>query len=337
MISKILKSIKIFNLSLNNKNILTEAASGNYLVTPIIAALAGAKVTAVVKNTKYGTVREVKNQIFKLANKLNIKKNIRVVSKKEKIDFSQFDVVTNTGHVRPINKKMIRKLKKNCVIPLMWETWEYREQDIDLEACFKRGIKVYGTNEADSRLKTFEYIGYTTLSLLLQNKYSPFSAKVLILGCNKFSKPILKILRQNNYSCTHISKFNGVSPDVNKYDVIIISEHSRNNLLIGSKGFIKPKKLKPENYIIHICGNVDFKDVKCKAIPKQPAKYGYMSYTADYIDNKAVIDLHTAGLKVAEGMIKGNEMNLNKKKFKKYMIENYPAMPFKKKILVVKR
>jgi hypothetical protein len=331
MINKILKSIKIFNLSLNNKNILTEAASGNYVVTPIIAALAGAKVTAVVKSTKYGTAREIKSQIFKLANKLNIKKNIRVVTKKEKIDFSHFDVVTNTGHVRPINKKMIRKLKKNCVIPLMWETWEYRKQDIDLDACLKRGIKVYGTNEADFRLRTFEYTGFTTLSLLLQNKYSPFSTKVLILGDNKFSKPVLKILRLNNYSCTHISKFNGVSPDINKYDVIIVSEHSRNNLLIGSKGFIKPNKIKPENYIIHICGNVDFKKVKCKVTPKQPAKFGYMSYTADYIDNKAVIDLHTAGLKVAEGMIKGNEMSLNKKKFKKYMIKNYPAMPFAKK------
>ena len=56
-----------------------------------------------------------------------------------------------------------------------------------------------------------------------------------------------------------------------------------------------------------------------------------MSYTADYTDSQAVIDLHTAGLKVAQGMMKANEMNLNKKKFRKYMIENYPAMSFENK------
>ena len=67
MIKKILKSIKKFKLSLKNKNILTEAANGNYVVTPIIAALAGAKVTALAKNTRYGKTTDAKNQIFKIS------------------------------------------------------------------------------------------------------------------------------------------------------------------------------------------------------------------------------------------------------------------------------
>ena len=83
MINKILKSIKKFKLSLKNKNILTEAANGNYVVTPIIAALAGAKVTAVAKNTKYGTAKNATKQILKLAKQLNIKKNLKIVIKKK--------------------------------------------------------------------------------------------------------------------------------------------------------------------------------------------------------------------------------------------------------------
>ena len=51
-----------------------------------------------------------------------------------------------------------------------------------------------------------------------------------------------------------------------------------------------------------------------------------MSFTADYIDSKAIIDLHTAGLKVAEGMLKANEMNLHRIEYKNFMESNYPAL-----------
>ena len=74
MINKIHKSIKKFNLSLKDKNVLTEAASGNYVVTPIIAALTGAKVTAIVKNSKFGTIKKIKSQILNYTQKLNLKK-----------------------------------------------------------------------------------------------------------------------------------------------------------------------------------------------------------------------------------------------------------------------
>ncbi len=330
MINKILKSIKKFKLSLKNKNVLTEAANGNYVVTPIIAALAGANVTAIAKNTKYGTVKNTTKQILQLANQLNIKKNLKIVIKKKSLDFSKFDIVTNTGHVRPINKKMIKKLKKNCVIPLMWETWEYRKKDIDLEACVDKGIKVYGTNEDDNRLKTFNYIGITVLYLLLESKCTHVSSKILVLGSQKFCKPIINILKKNNYSFTYLSKYNGPISNLSKYNVIIISEHMKDDLLIGHSGFIKPKMIKPNTLILHICGNVNFKGLKCRTKPNKPAKFGYMSYTTDYIDNQSVIDLHTAGLKVAEGMIKANNMNLSKKEFREYMLKNYPAMSFKK-------
>ena len=330
MIKKILKSIKKFKLSLKNKNILTEAANGNYVVTPIIAALAGAKVTALAKNTRYGKTTDAKNQIFKIANKLNIKKNIKILKKKNKIDYAKFDIITNTGHVRPINKKIIKQLKKTCVIPLMWETWEYRKEDIDLDACVDRGIKVYGTNEDDIKLKTFNYLGSLALYFLLENKKVPKLSRILILGSKKFSEPIFRVLKKNSYKCQYISNYNVPEPDLSKFDAIIISEHVKDDLLVGPSGFIKSKSIESDNFIIHICGNVNFKGIKCKTKPKKPAKFGFMSYTCDYIDIQAVIDLHTAGLKVAQGMIKANNMNLKKKDFREYMIKNYPAMSFEK-------
>jgi hypothetical protein len=331
MVKKILHAINKFDLSLKNKVVLTEAASGNYVVTSVIAALAGAKVVAIAKESKYATVNEIRRQTFQLAKKFKIQGSIKIVENEE-IDLSQFDIVTNTGHVRPIDQCMVKRLKKTCVIPLMWETWEYRKEDLDLDACMNRGIKVYGTNESDARLRTLEYIGYTVLYLLLDRKYSPFSVNILLLGCSNFSDPIIKVLIQNNYTYTHLSEYDSAPPELDDFDVIVIAEHSKSDLLVGNNGFIHPEQLEPEKYVIHICGNVQFDALQCRTTPEHPASFGYMSYTTDYIDNQSVVDLHTAGLKVAEGMLKANDMHLDKDRYKIYMEKNYPAMSFRKKI-----
>jgi hypothetical protein len=42
----------------------------------------------------------------------------------------------------------------------------------------------------------------------------------------------------------------------------------------------------------------------------------------------AVIDLHTAGLKVAEGMLSANSAGLKGEEYKLFMEKNYPALGF---------
>lgn len=331
LVNKIKYSINKFNLNLNNKIILTEAATGNYVVTPIISALSGAKkVYAYTKNSKYGSIEDVKNQTLKLAKLCNIKNKIEIITDLNNINLKKVDILTNNGFLRPINRKIIKNLNSNCVIPLMWETWEFRDSDLDLEACIKKNIKVYGTNEDDSRLKTKEYIGYMVLKFLLDFKHTPISSNVLILGCDYFNLYIEKVLKQNSYNYTIINNYKN-KIDISKYDVIVLAEHYKKDLLIGSNGFIKTKKISKNIDVIHICGNVDFSDANFRYIPKKPAKFGFMSYTADYMGSQVVVDLHTAGLKVAEGMLKANKMNLKKLNYKNFMEDNYPAMSFNHK------
>lgn len=330
MINKIKNSIDKFNLDLSNKTILTEAASGNYVITPIVAALAGAKVIALTRNSKYATVEEVKLEVFELAKKLNVHNSIEIVTKNDDIPFGELDVVTNTGFVRPIDKTLLNLLTKNCVIPLMWEPWEFRSEDLDLEYCYKKGIKVYGTNESDSRLQTMKYIGFTVLNFLLNNKMTPFSTKILILGNKEFTNPVIKILSTLNYKYTCYNDYEHIS-DINSYQAIILLENENNIKLVGENGFISKNDLKNEQYIIHICGNVDFNGLSCQVNTSTPANFGYMSFTTDYIDSQAVIDLHTAGLKVSEGMLKANKLGLKNIDYKVFMESNYPALAFKNK------
>lgn len=326
---KIQLSLDKFALNLHGKNVLTEAATGNYVVTPIIAAAAGANVFAITQNSKFGTISEVEKQTNELAELLGVSNNIQIISSIDEIDLSLVDVVTNTGFVRPINERFIKGLSNRCVIPLMWEPWEFRGKDIDLSACQKKGIKVYGTNESDPRLETFSYIGLTTLYFLLKHKMTPKNVKVLLLADSVFGKAINTRLTLNGYDVLWLENYEE-KLHKNDFDVIIFAEHKNPSLLIGNEGFIDRDTLKTDTLLVHISGNVDFTGVECKKTSPNPAPFGYMSYTADFIDNMAVVDLHTAGLKVAEGMLKANDLGLDKKEYKIFMEENYPALAFSK-------
>ena len=329
MVEKIKKAVDKFILDLNNKTVLTEAASGNYVVTPVLAALAGANVLAITRDSNYASKEKVFQETYQLAEKLGVEQKIQIFFDKNDIMYGNIDIVTNTGFVRPIDKQMIDKLSAKCVIPLMWEPWEFRSDELDLEYCVAKGIKVYGTNEQDSRLQTMKYIGFTVLYFLLDNKMSSFSAIVLIIGNKSFAKAINSVLVKNDYSCDIITDYNDVV-NLEKYQAIVIAEHIKDKLIIGSDkdAFIKTSNLRKNQYVIHICGNIDIRNIPCKTNTSNPSKHGYMSFTADFIDSQAVIDLHAAGLKVAEGMMRANGLSLKHKDYKEYLEKNYPTKAF---------
>lgn len=327
--NKIIKAIKKFDLNLSNQIVLTEAATGNYVVTPIIAAVAGAKkVYAYTKNSRYGTVDEVINQSLFIANICHVHDRIEFITDLNQIDLSQINILTNTGFLRPISKELIDYLSTECVIPLMWETWEFRLQDLDLEACRDKKIKVYGTNENDYRLRTKEYIGYMCLHFLLTYKHTPITSTILVIGCHYFTDYITTVLSNNHYTFNVINEYNNPI-NTSEYDAIIIAEHHNDRLLVGNEtAFIPIDQIPLSTNVIHICGNVDFSNASFSFIPSEPSPFGYMSFTADYMGNQVVIDLHTAGLKVAEGMLVANSLDFSQTAYKDFMENNYPAMAF---------
>ena len=329
MKQKITSAINKFELNLGGKTVLTEAATGNYVVTPIIAALAGANVYAYTRNSKYGTVTEVKNQTLKLANELSISNNITIIDNLELAPLSEINIVTNTGFIRPINNSLIDKLNPNCVIPLMWEPWEFRPQEIDIDACIKKGIKIYGTNESDPRLKTMDYLGFIVLYWLLEKKISPFSGNILIVGTKNFTGPIYNTLSKLSYRVIAQNDYNE-SININEVNCIIVAEYKSDRMIIGGPGAYIQKNEVEDQLIIHISGNIDLTGYS-NCVPNSPKPYPYMSFTTDFIDNRAVVDLHTAGLKVAEGMLAANKRNLLGMDYKEFMESNYPALAFNDK------
>lgn len=322
-------SINKFDLNLSKKIVLTEAASGNYMCTPLIAAMAGANVYAIGRDSKYGAFKEVVSEITNFAKSLGVYQNINFVQSLDEVKMDSLDIVTNTGFVRPIDNDFIIKLNKNCVITLVYEPWEIRDEDVDIKSCISNGIKVFGTDESDSLLQTMRYLGYIVLHFLLVEKKTPFRTKILLIGSEKFNISIHNVLNSLKFECESVLTQDAeIIHDITEYDVIVCTEMVLDTLIIGSKNaMIDSSNLKENQLIIHIAGNVDVQNMSAKIYPENPAPARYMSYKTDFIDPLAVVDLHCAALKVGEGMLIASKLNLDLKDFNKFMSDNYPALP----------
>ena len=119
LIDKLFKRVEALGLDLKGKTVLTEAASGAYVVTPVLAALAGAKVYAFTRTTRYGTVEEIFANTKKLIDDCTSRKlDITLIDKITPEIIAQADIITNSGHLRPLNEEKLQYAKDNVVIPL---------------------------------------------------------------------------------------------------------------------------------------------------------------------------------------------------------------------------
>jgi len=333
---KILKeAIEKWNLNLSNLTILTEAASGNYIFTPIIAAMAGGMVYALTKDSIYSTAKEVKKETLFLAKKFNVSKNIKILENylPEKI-ISEVDIITNLGFLRPIGKKIISRLKKTAAISLMWETWEFREKDLDLRLCWQRDISVLGTDESHPRLRTLDYLNKLIFKKISEIGIKKISGlKIVVLAENGFGSYIAKGFK--NRGAKVFRKINNIK----ETRIFIIAFHEDSKIVIGKEGILtatKLKKLAPNTLIVQISGSgiisrKDLDRVGIPYIPKKTVKPHFMSWTLNDLGFLPLVELHTAGLRVGEVLTRARIKGLSRKEAEDEALKKSPAQDFSKK------
>ena len=336
-------AIDTYNLDLSGLTVFTEAASGNYVVTPLIAALAGSdRVFAITRDSRYGKAADVRKFTLELAQRWGVGDRIEVVSDKIPSILSQVDIVTNLGFVRPIDKSMIAHLKPTAVLPLMWETWEFRDADLDLAECRRKGILVLGTNEREAGLDLFTYVGYLAVKLAFELEIEIYRSKVVVVGSGVFGESSVKAFDKLEADVKYIDLSTGDSLDTKSAkstlydaDLTVLVEHHSPVCLIGNEGQITVDELlalSPCMSLVHIAGNINREEIDRAAvpcIPQQSAAPGYMSLTTAYLGPKPVITLHTAGLKVGEAMARARLANLNPMEAEKKVLRDLPlAMGF---------
>jgi len=343
------KAIKKFSLNLEGLTVFTEAATGNYLYTPIIAAMAGAEwVFAVTADSNYGKKEEVREQTLKEAAELGIDNNITILFEKEAGSLSKSDIITNSGFMRPITGEMVSYMKPTAVIPLMWETWEFRPEELDLAACREKGVLVMGTNEHHPSLDLFRSIGFKICKLLFDAGFSVYSDKLLLIASGDYGISIADFFINNGVSFDRVV-FDGevsqhhkafvrsrerVIHNLSEYDALIIAELYHNVDILSGCGFIPTGLLKETNplvQIIYVCGSVSRDDIlreELELYPPNTRPFGHITASADYLGWKPVLELNTAGLKVGEVMAKCRLGGMSLEDTVKYALQNSPADAF---------
>ena len=336
-------AIDTYDLDLSGLTVFTEAASGNYVITPLIAALAGSnRVFAITRDSKYGKAVDVQNFTLELAKRWGVVDRIEVLFDKIPSILAQVDIVTNLGFVRPIDKDMIARLKPTAVLPLMWETWEFREADLDLSECRRRGIMVLGTNERELGLDLFTYVGYLAVKLAFELEIEIYRSKVVVVGSNPFGESSVKAFNKLEADVKYIDlsvegslETESAKSTFHDADLVVLVEHHSPVCLIGSEGQITVDELlalSPHLSIVHIAGNINREEIDDAAIPCLPQKSaapGYMSVATDYLGPKPVIVLHAAGLKVGEAMARTRLAGFDPIEAEKKVLRNLPlAMGF---------
>jgi hypothetical protein len=290
-------------LDLRGAAVFTEAASGAYAVTPVLAALVGADpVYALTRTTRYGTAEEVATLTEALAQVAGVSSAIRVVTEKRKEWIAQADIVTNSGHVRPIDAEMIGWMKPTAVVPLMYEAWEFRPGDVDLEACRSRGVRVAGTNERHPAIDVFSYLGVMAVKLLLDAGVAVYQSRVVVACDNDFAPFIRDGLVRAGATVEVIPRLD--EPTGSKTpDAVLIALTPRAEVVIGAADAARIAERWPGAVVAQYWADIDRPALEACGIacwPEREPARGHMAILPSAVGPEPIVRLQAGGLKVGE-------------------------------------
>jgi hypothetical protein len=295
-------------LNLSDRVVLTEAATGPYAVTPVIAAMAGASsVYAVAKTGRYGSRTDAIRQTEILADQGGVGGRIGFAAQATHRMLGEADIITNSGHLRPLDAEKIARMKPSAVIALMYEAWEFRSGDLDLKACRKRGIRVMAVNERHPAVDVFGFLGVMALKQLLDAGISVYKSRILLLSDNDFAPFIMKTLKQAGASVDLRSEWNGAAGAGVVYDAVLLAMRPRRRLNLTAPDIRRIGSRWPGAVLVQFYGDMDRSACREGFVgiwPPEDPKRGHMGILPSDIGPEAVIRLQTGGLKAAEAAFK---------------------------------
>lgn len=295
-------ALERLDLKLAGYTVFTEAATGAYAVTPVLAASAGARVFALVNTTRYSSAEEIQEATHSLAQATGVAHRIQFVYEKTPEFLGQADMVTNSGSVRPIDKTMVSSLKPTCVVPLMYEAWEYRSSDVDLKACRSRKIQVAGTNERHPAVDVFSFLGPLAVHELHDAGIAVYGCHILLLCDNDFAPFIAAGLKGCGAEVTIARKLTAHELTSPCDAVLVALKPSRGPVLTTADAQLLARQA-PGVIVVQYWGDVDrqaLADARIPVWPPKPPSAGHMAVLLSAIGPEPIVRLQAAGLKVGE-------------------------------------
>ena len=319
IIHRINNYIKDIELDLNGVNVLTEVGSDLYNYKPIIALMAGAKnVMAWTRDSYYGKASKLISDCKKKERELGHKNCIEFFNGDlNQNHLMQADIITNSGFLRPLNKNKLRFTQENVVIPLMYEKWEFRDKDIDIDYCRKNSIKVSGINEHNEKFNIFNHNGPLAAKMVFEAGYGLLGNKMIIWSDDAFGDVIVNFFKQfNPKSIIKTTNYEVVKEHIIETDFIFIANYNeKRSFTSNDNDFFNLEELSiinPFFGIIHLFGNLNYEKLKKMSIPCYPKKNGRaqnMSFNLNHVGINPFISLIVSGLKVGQCMLENDYNN----------------------------
>ena len=310
------------DLDLRGKLVLTEAATGAYSVTALISAASGAETRILARDSAYGTAEEAYTEVETRAAELGCFNRIRRYDTRESI---RFDIITNSGHLRPLDKGRLDLLKDTGLVALMYENWEFRESDLDSAYCLEKSIPVVGLNERHPDVDVFGFLGDMAAKLAFDSGRPLYRSNALIFTNNDFGPWIAKrwtrfcetvwVCGKNPEEYADIDGIRYVGdfpePDLEAIDIpldfVVYSAVPFIRRLAGKgiAGGFDPIRV-PERHRralwLRFCGGMETGDFDDAGIAYFPAavKDGHMGVLPSHLGYEPVIRLQAGSLKAAQ-------------------------------------
>ena len=305
-------AIKRLDLDLTGINLLTEAGSGSFMLTPIIGALANSrKVMAWTYDSEYGKAGEIIDDCLKELSFLGLEKKVEFFNGRLNPEhLAEADIITNSWFLRPLDAGKLKFCKKGTVISLMYEEWEFREKEIDLEFCTSRGIKVAGTWEEHPEVDIFRSIDSLAIKMALEAGFEIVNQQIVVWSDDRLGEFIKESFRKYGAGTViNTVDFELVMGLASFTNFIFICDYSEvRDYSDGSFfSFSEIKRINPRIGIIHLYGALLYKSASNFGLKIYPERDGYaqkMSFTFSHLGPEPVINLVAAGLKVGEMVIK---------------------------------
>lgn len=303
-------AIRRMDLDLTGRAVVTEAATGSYVVTPVLAALAGAsRVDAVARDTAYGTLGQVCAATRELAELAGVKGAVTIVTELADADLASADIVTNSGSVRPIDAPAIRRLRPGAAVPLMYETWELRAGDVDLETCLEHGVKVAGTNERHPEVDVFGFHGIMAVKLLTDAGVAVYASRVLLLCDNAF-RPYLEAGLTACGAEVEVREGLAGGPVDPRWDAVLVALQPCPWPVLDEADARTLGRQAPGAVVVQYWGDVDRDALREARVPVWPPAApapGHMGILPSAVGPEPIVRLQAAGLKVGELLLRPDE------------------------------
>jgi len=298
-------AVRRCDLDLTDLIVFTEAASGAYAVTPVIAALSGARrVFALARSSVHGSIEQIVEETKLLTGLAEVSDRVEIVTRTQPEIIAQADMITNSGHVRPIDSQMVSWMKPTAVVPLMYESWEFRRGDVDLAACRQRGVAVAGTNELNPAVEMFSFLAMMAIRMLLDAGVAVWGSRILLLCDNPFGPFLERGLAQSG-AVVQVSDILKPESEFTEFDVILVALRPRDEPVIGQREADLIARNHAGAIVAQFWGDLDRSALESCNVPFWPLAAplpGHQGILPSSIGPEPVIRLQTGGLKVGEVM-----------------------------------